>query len=215
MAQILVFGASTPYGVGGSQGGWPDLLKQKFHKQMYLAKEIPIEKHEVYNLCVPGATIAHIEERIEVEIESYSKPGREQIIVIMLGGNDAKATERPDNFVSTPEKFYKQMKKLSEKARKYTNKVVLVGMKPVDESKTAPKINPNGGNKSYFFNNRLKLFDAEIERAANDVGVDFVPTFDNAQKLEWEFNFDDGLHPNDKGHEWLLEQIFPIIEKLL
>src|SRR5687768_7878532 len=126
MAQILVFGASTPYGVGGSQGGWPDLLKQKLHKQMYDIRELSVEKHEIYNLCVPGATISDIEERFAVEVESYSKPGREQIIVIMLGGNDAKATGKPDNFVNTPENFYSQMKKLAEAAKKYSQKVLLV-----------------------------------------------------------------------------------------
>ena len=117
MAQILIFGASTPYGVGGSNGGWPDLLKQKLHEQMYLKKELVIEKHEVYNLCVPGATISDIETRFSVEVESYSKPGRDLVIAIMLGGNDAKAKNKPNDFVNTPQNFFIQMKEWAVKAK--------------------------------------------------------------------------------------------------
>jgi lysophospholipase L1-like esterase len=215
MAQILIFGASSPYGVGGSQGGWPDLLKQKLHQQMYDSKTLPIETHEVYNLCVPGATISDIQKRFAIEVECYSKPDREQIIVIMLGGNDAKAQERPDNFVNNPENFYEQMKELVLQAKKYTGKVALVGMKPVDESKTMPKINPQTGGKSYFENKRIGLFDQKLAALAEDTNIAFVPIFGEAQKLEWEFNFDDGLHPNDRGHQWLLEQAWPVLREFL
>src|SRR5688572_16758503 len=133
MSQILVFGASTPYGVGGSNGGWPDLLKQKLHRQMYQTKSVPIEKHEVYNLSLPGATTSQIQKRFSTEVESYWKPNRGLAIVLMLGGNDAKAIDQPDNFVNSPEGFYKEMNVLVQKAKSYTRDVLLVGMKPVDE----------------------------------------------------------------------------------
>lgn len=217
MAQILIFGASTAYGVGGTKGGWPDALKFSLHDQMYGVKTMPLEKHEVYNLCVPGATVAHIQERMAVEIKGFSKAGRDTIVVIELGGNDAKAMETTENFANTPEKFYGDMKSLVSDALNLTKKVLLVGMLPVDESKTTPRTNPNNGNKTYFTNKRMRLFEDVLEKVAADTGIGFTPLFDKATEDDWQNKliFDDGLHPNSNGHTWLLEKIKPALEKFL
>ncbi len=217
MAQILVFGASTAYGVGGPAGGWPDILKKKLHEQMYTIKDLPFEKHEVYNLCVPGATIDDIEKRLTVEVDGYSKPGREIIVVIELGGNDSKAIEKNDNFANTPEQFYEQMKKLCEQALSLRAKVILVGLQAVDESKTAPRTNPNTGHKSFFKNERMELFEKQIANVAQELRVDFVPVFADFSVSHQIDNllFDDGLHPNKAGHEWLFKKVWKVLESLL
>jgi len=217
MAQILIFGASTAYGVGGPAGGWPDLLKKQLHESMYGKKELPLEEHEAYNLCVPGATIDDIEKRLAIEVQGYAKPDRGLIVVIELGGNDAKAVEKPDQFVNTPEKFYSQMKKLAQQAVELGAKVVLVGLQPVNEAKTNPRTNPHSGRQVFFTNGRMQLFENQIAKVAKDLNVEFVPIFKEATQARQQTDllFDDGLHPNADGHKWLLEKIYPVIKGLI
>ncbi len=217
MAQILVFGASTAYGVGGPQGGWPDLLKSKLHSEMYQAGNALPEAHEVYNLCVPGATIDDISKRILIELKSFSKVGRKSIAVIELGGNDAKAVESADSFVNTPENFEQQLGSLVELAKQNVDEVILVGLQPVDEMKTLPRTNPTTGKKSYFSNSRMERFEKSIESIANAKNVAFVSVFSGASKLNWieEYLFVDGLHPNKNGHRWLYEQIYAVLGDFL
>ncbi len=216
MAQIFVFGASTAYGVGGGKGGWPDLFKAELHEQMYSSKVLPIEKHEIYNLCVPGATIADIEKRFLSELKGYSKPNRSKILVIELGGNDAKASDTPDNFINTPEKFYDSLKALVEMGKPFSKHIILIGLTPVDETKTTPKLNPVSGNKSYMTNARHELFEETTKKLAKDLKLNFVPIFTQANEQNWQskYLFEDGLHPNDSGHQWLYDHIKPKILEL-
>lgn len=192
------------------------MLKQKLHEHMYKIKDMPIEGHEVYNLCVPGATIADIERRFTIEMEGYSKSREKIIVVIELGGNDTKSTESPDNFVNTPENFSTQMKGLVNLAKNYTDKIVLIGLQRIDEVKNSPRINPITGKKSYWSNKRMEMFEQAIISVAEEISLSFVPISTSPENINWqEYLFDDGLHPNDKGHQWLFEKIWPEIEKLI
>ncbi|MBI3624530.1 hypothetical protein HY218_02765 [Candidatus Saccharibacteria bacterium] len=217
MTQIFVFGASTAYGVGGRSGGWPDLLKQRLHEEMYALSQLPPEKHEIYNLCVPGATVADVKERLAIELKSYAKPGRQQIVTIELGGNDAKAIETPSNYTNTPEVFVQELKELVDIAKMHAEHILLVGLQPVDETKTAPRTNPWTERKVYFTNQRMNLFEESIADLAQKENITYIPIFAEASKLNWEkeYLFEDGLHPNEKGHQWLYEKVYSAIKKLL
>lgn len=208
--QFFCIGASSLYGVGGSSGGWPDLLKQQQHKKMY-ADNFE-ESTEVYNLGVSGATIQDMAKRVRADIESRKKPTCEAIVILQLGSNDSKAIDSPDGFISDPEKYRKEIGTYLKQVSGLADEAYCLGMTPVVEAKTAPRKNPWTGKSVYFTNERIKIFEDSLAAACKEASVSFYPIFEAASKGDWTEKYVavDGLHPNDDGHRWLLEKVLSL-----
>jgi lysophospholipase L1-like esterase len=107
------------------------------------------------------------------------------------------------------------MKRLLERLVSKVDKVVCVGFTPVDESKTTQKLNLFTGRPSFFFNDRIVIFNDVFRQAAEEAGdvVQFVDLFDTASQLDWSDGYlsSDGLHPNDKGHRWICDRVLPVV----
>ena len=213
MKQIFIFGASTVYGVGGEEGGWADMLKRELHKRMYY-KGGPGEIFEVYIFAKPGATVEFIFENFENQIKKYSR-GDEKIAIVSVGMNNTKAVGNPNDFVSDIEIYKKSMNDLLVKMKLKVDEVICVGYRPVDESKTLPKLNPVGGSPSYFWNERINKFNKVYKQVCQELGVKFIDL--NIDKGEWITKYlnEDGLHPNTKGHELIFQKLLPEVENLL
>lgn len=211
MAQIFIFGASTAYGVG-AESGWGDLLKQSIHDKMYSENGIG-EKHEVYNFAKPGATVEFVMETAPGQLKQYRRD--EVIAVVQVGGNNAKATGSPANFVSTAEEYGHLMSKLIEKLRGSVDKLIVLTITPVDEAKTNPKHNPLTGNNSYFKNDRIALFNQELAKICSQHDVNLIDV--SMEPKEWaaEYLSADGLHPNRKGYRYISEKVVAEVNKLL
>ncbi len=203
-AQIFCIGASSMYGVGGINGGWPDLLKLDLHKTQYGTNGMG-QIYEVYNLAVPGANIQDCLERSEVEISTMSKPGRNIITIIQIIGNNAIAIDRPDNFVSTEEEYRTEITEFLNMITGLSNETICLGTTPNDESKTMP-INKEAEKKRevYMSNERKKLFESILAEICDDLDVTFIPLFDRAIADGWfeKYQYEDGIHPNTAGYEW-------------
>lgn len=207
-------GASTVYGVGGPNGGWADMLKLSLHKQMYKDTGAD-EAHEVFIFAKSGVTTDFILNGCKQRIEDYKRDGRKTIVVLSVGLNNAKAVGTPDGYVSSPEDYAVQIQQLLKQLTDNVDAVICVGFTPVDESKTTKKINPFTGKQSFFMNERIKLFSDVFRRAAEQAGsaVQFLDLFDTASDLDWTNTYlsPDGLHPNDKGHRWICDQVLPLL----
>lgn len=207
MSQILIFGASTVHGVGGENGGWADKLKLYFHQSMY-SRDGRGEAHQIYNLGIPGDTAKGLLERMEREI-GPRKPERDLVLIISIGTNDAKAVETSDNFFSSAEEYKQTVAEILAAALRYTAKVIGVGFTPVDDSRTNPI------RSSYFNSSRIKLFESIYMDACAQKSITHIPIFEKAFSMNWiEYLYTDGLHPNDRGHEWIASQIIPAVEEL-
>lgn len=172
------------------------------------------ELHEVYNLGVPGATIGDMLERVEVILKTSQKPGRKTISVLQGGANNAKAIDDPDNYVSTPEEYKKEVIEIFKIVQDASDKVICMGLCPMDQSKVMPIIKDREKNKKvYFPNDRIAHFEKILGETANSLGIEFLPLFDEAEEAGWikKYQFRDGIHPNDQGHEWLLQKVWPRI----
>jgi lysophospholipase L1-like esterase len=216
MKTILIFGASSVHGVGGERGGWADKLKANLHAEMYAsgASEASGENITVYELGVPGNTLPEVESRFIAEVEArtaHSKP-EDVIIVFSAGTNDSRAIDAIDNHLSSPDDFAAVAHSFVHLAKDYAAYILGVGVCPVDESKTSPI----QGDGSYFSNERIKSFEEALRRTCDEEGVPFVPLFDQAP-ADWaqSYVFADGLHPNDRGHEWIRSQVEPELRKIL
>ena len=213
MAQIFVFGASTAYGVGGEDGGLGDMLKTKLHALMYGQGGVG-EKHELYNFTAPGATIEFVLGTFDSQIEQYKKKTK-LIAIVLVGGNNARAKDAPDNFVSTVSEYKAAMKKLLTALKNKVNHTICIGLTGVDETKTTPKQNSLSGGQSYFWNKRLIQFSGALEELCREMKTTFIKI--DVDQDEWKkiYLWNAGLPPNKDGHRLIFDILWPEVEKLL
>lgn len=214
MTQIFVLGSSSTYGVGGPNGGWADMIKQYLHEKMFGENGVG-EKYEVYNFGKSGATIDFVKNSFPSQLKDY---GRQQktIILVAIGGNNTKAEQEPDNFVSTPEEYESEMRELLDFLKQSSDGLILVGSNGyVDEAKTNPKLNPLTGGRSYFTNARRQQFSTIVKRICEDTNVDLADVAVSQEEWLSKYLYIDGLHPNNAGHQLIFESIKPVLSKYL
>ncbi|MFA6047342.1 MAG: SGNH/GDSL hydrolase family protein [Parcubacteria group bacterium] len=212
MIQIFLLGSSHVYGVGAETSGWADLVKQALHKKMYSENGIG-EKYEIYNFGFSGATIDFVRDSFPEQLKRYSRGG-EIIIVVSIGGNNAKAKDEPDNFVSSVEEYVKEMNNLLEFLKKSSNHVIMVGSGFYDESKTNPKTSPFDGRKSYFTNARKKEFQKYTKKICLEKEIIFVDIGVTDDEWKKKYLYRDGLHSNQQGHEYISKKVLAELSKL-
>lgn len=213
MIQVFIIGSSSVYGVGGKNGGWADLIKQALHNKMYGENGVG-EKYEIYNFGKSGATIDFVLKSFPRQLEQYGRDGK-IITIVNVGGNNAKAEDRPDNFVSTIEEYSKEMSELLKMLKEKSDHVIAVGGGFYDESKTNPKPSPLTGGKSYHTNKRREEFQNRFKELCEERGITFVGVGVDEKEWKQEFLFKDGLHPNQLGHELICKNVLEELEKLL
>lgn len=210
MTQFFMIGSSSIYGVGGENGGWADIIKQKLHTKMY-GEGGAGEKYEVYNFGKSGATIDFVKKTFPQQLEQYGRGGK-IITIVNVGGNNAKAENEPDNFVSTIEEYSEEMSQLLDMLKLSSSKVIAVGGKYYDESKTNPKFNPLTGGKSYFSNKRSQEFQQQFKKLCIERNIVFIDVAVSEQEWKEKYMFEDGLHANKSGHELISQKVMLEIE---
>ncbi|MEM7232031.1 MAG: arylesterase, partial [Planctomycetota bacterium] len=115
-----------------------------------------------------------------------------KIVVLQLGANDAFRGQPVENVDSN-------LRSIIEKCRAAKARVLLLGM----------RIPPSYG-KEY-----AESFDAVYPKLAVDSKVAFVPFFMKGVAGVHDFNQDDGIHPNVKGHVLLAKTVAPALKRLL
>lgn len=213
ITQFFILGSSSTYGVGSSSGGWGDLIKQYVHSRMYGENGVG-EKYEVYNFGKSGATIDFVKEAMPWLLANYGRGGK-IIFIVSVGGNNSKARSTPDNFVSTPEDYKREMEDLLLLLKQNSDKVIVVGNAFVDESKTSPKSDPLSDNVDYFTNARRRQFTNINRDICKENDMDFVDV--NVSQQEWveKYLYADGLHSNQAGHQLIFEAIKPLVDQAI
>lgn len=190
---ICVFGASITWGAFDTEkGGWVERLKIHFFNQ-------EDENYaSVYNLAVSGATTADLLKRFDVDCEAR----RPNVIIFSIGNNDSQFLKSQNKTQTSIEKFRENLEKLSEKARKYTEKIIFIGLGEVDETKTQPVY---WNADSSYSNEAIGRYDSAIENFCREKKLKYISLRGILGDGDWE----DGLHPNAKGHEKIFEKIKP------
>lgn len=212
MIQIFILGSSSAYGVG-AESGWADLIKQRIHSKMYGVDGVG-EKYEVFNFGKSGATIDFVTNTFPIQLKNFGRGGK-IIAVVSVGGNNAKAIEKPTNYVSTLEEYQSQMDSLMDLLQSKCDVVVAVGSGYYDESKVRPKISPLTGKKSYFSNERKKEFEQTWKKMCAEKDIPFIEVA--IPKQEWiaGYLYTDGLHANQKGQQYVANQIMQLLDQYL
>jgi len=187
---ICIFGDSITWGaVDVENGGWATQLERYFKTNDY--------DIIVYNQGVLGDNTDGLLARFKVECEAREP----QVIIFAIGINDSSYIKTKDNPGISLEKFQNNLVELINQAKKFSDKIIFVGLTKVEESKVMPIIFSNEEN--FYDNNSIAKYDAIIKKVSDDNNLSFVNLFDLLEPSD----LDDGLHPNSKGHKKMFLKI--------
>jgi len=204
--RILVFGDSITLGVWDRAGGWVDRLRAHIHdKNMADDDYFTL----VYNLGISGDGVKEVLKRFESDT-MVRHPQDPNTIILAIGSNDAVINHVTGEYYCPEEDFKTSFDKLLQLSKEHAANVLVLGCYPVDETKT----NPIPWYKDHSSKNEyLKKYDQFISEACSEAGLDFIDLFDRLPKQEFVDTLDDGIHPNDKGHEMIAEIVIEELEK--
>ncbi len=143
---------------------------------------------KVINAGSSGATTAFGVSTLKFHL----KRGKPDLIIYALGANDGLRGIDPAT-------THKNLSVAMEMIQAQGVKVLLLGMK-------AP---PNYGEKF------PKDFESSFTKVKDKYKPSFVPFFLEGVAGKTEFNQADGIHPNEKGYEQVLNLIYPKVKELL
>ena len=199
--KILVFGDSITYGQRDlDMGGWVNRLK------LALARDDSITSCHVFNMGISGQSTNEILERMERECAGRVLDKANNIIVIAAGINDTQILK--GKIVTEEEKFRSNVREMIAVAKDFTDKVIWLGLTPVDEERTHPV---SWDKRKSWNNSMVEKYDNIISEICKENGVRYVYVFD---QIDPETN-GDGLHPSGIGHEVLAEIMQNVLTKYL
>jgi len=203
MAKILVFGDSIVYGAWDreKEGGWVHRLRKFFDEKHFIKPDF---EYSVYNLGVSGNTTGELLERFEFETKQRVEEGEEMIIIFQIGINDSQFVISQNGLRTLPEKFRENIKELISSAKKFSSKVIFIGLTPVDEEKTIPI--PWNPDKIYK-NENIKRNNDIIKSVYRENNIYFIEVFDKWINSDYKNLLEDGLHPNSEGHKKIFETV--------
>ena len=187
---IYVLGDSIVYGAWDEEKhGYVNRLKEEIKNN----KKI----ENIYGLGIPGETSEGLVKRIDIEL----KPRNPNTIIIATGINDTIYIKSKNKEAVSQENFIKNIRKIIDIAKKYTNNILILGLTRVIEELTTPIL---WNDDEMYFNNTIKKYDKALEEFCNTNNIEYIKMFD---LLEDEDFSDDGIHPNEKGHEKIYKVI--------
>ncbi|MBU3925198.1 hypothetical protein KJ854_04655 [Patescibacteria group bacterium] len=196
MSQILIFGDSIAYGALDREGGWVQRLRKKIDKKV-ISSGLQFYC-EIYNLSIDGDVTGGVLERFENETRKRLLE-EETIFIFAIGINDSCFIKDAKEFLTPLKNFKNNIQKLINSARKFSNKIIFVGLTPVNEEKTNPYFASTTG-KSYK-NEYIEKYDKIIKSVCAENKIAFIEIFEKLKKENCKNLLEDGVHPNSKGHE--------------
>ena len=216
MKQIFISGASITYGVGGPNGGWADMIKQKIHSLQYSNTKSFKERYQVYNFAKPGAVVEDIVKSLPSDIKYRKNKNSEIVIIISVGLNNSKSIGNAKNYISSLSSYSKSIELLFKKCKTLTENIIFVGYTPVNENVANQGKSPIDNKRRYFFNSRIKKFNIKCKKLSQKHGVKFVDLFDRALLINWnKYLAADGLHLNNLGHKWVFNKTWNLLKNFI
>ena len=209
MAIIYAFGDSITYGAWGiKSSGWANLLRQHLDD---LQEKNPEYYCLFYNLGIPGETTEGLLNRFDNETNARVKKNEESIFIFAFGANDAVFSTSENKFRVSKDEYENNLSKVLEKAGKISKKILLVNILPVVESMN------NGRNGKTRNNQYMEEYNLILQKLANRFELKLVDVNSVFMKAGYEKLFvqEDGLHPNDEGHQLIFETIKPVLQEMI
>ena len=193
---ILIFGASITWGAWDKeQGGWANRLKLYYDRQTIDSNFD--NKAYVYPLGVSGDTSYDLLKRFKGEIEDRIEEDQDTLIMLSVGLNDSQVNLASNQNRISPENYKKNIKQLTDIASKFTNKVLIVGLTPVNES----RVNPTPWIPDWgYANEQIEKYNQILANICKTNNLGFIDILADFSKQSGKLLSTDGLHPNSEGH---------------
>ncbi|PIR62815.1 MAG: hypothetical protein COU65_01470 [Candidatus Pacebacteria bacterium CG10_big_fil_rev_8_21_14_0_10_42_12] len=199
----ILFGDSIGFGVGDYQnGGWATQLR------LFIDRNSKSKDSNLINLSISGDTTRGLLDRMkrEATLRIRDHEPEEFRFLIAIGTNDSRINKDDlDNDISI-EEFEKNILRLVEIAKNLSREVVLIGLVPVFEKLTTPF-----KEDKHYLVERLEKYNQVLANVATKNNLLFIDMFADWKQMDLETLFDDGLHPNTKGHQMMFEIIRDIL----
>lgn len=187
---ICVLGDSIVYGAWDEEKhGYVNRLREdlKENKQV----------ENVYALGIPGETTAGLLKRLDSELA----PRTPDTIIIGIGINDTIYIKTKQQESINIKEFINNISKIIAIATTYTNNILMLGLTNVIEERTTPIL---WNDNEMYFNSTIKEYDNLLEEYCITNNIQYLKMFDLLQQTDFS---DDGIHPNEKGHEKIYKAI--------
>jgi lysophospholipase L1-like esterase len=208
MSKILCFGDSITWGAWDSKGGWVARIRK--HVDQVCINSGLDTFVLTYNLGISSDTSERLLDRFENEVKAYTIEDGLPRFIISLGTNDSIWLPGQSAHMIDLSDFEKNLQKIIHQAKTYSDRIVFLGSMPVDESKTQPYTNsPDIVSR----NADIKRYDEVTAKVCLENNIDFIEVFNESIASDYvDLLFSDGVHPNDKGHEYLAQKVLHYIE---
>lgn len=211
MTRIIVFGDTITAGaLDYEEGGWVNRLRKFLDMKVFVDRKF---SYRVYNLGISGDTTEDILYRLEFEAKNRIKEIEDNIIIFQIGINDSLFILDKEKLITPHKNFIENIEKLIKISRKITEKIVFIGLTPVNES----KVNPLPWRREVSYKNEyIRRYDDAIREICKKNDVGFIDVF-GGLKSDYDKLLEDGVHPNAEGHQKIFEDIkdFLIEKKMI
>lgn len=209
--RALIFGDSITQGFWDLEyGGWVQRVRKEYDKQTI--KNLAGPSREFYNLGISGDTTAGIVKRLSYAVEARRWQDDPFILVFQVGLNDTQFAH--EEVMSTPEQYRDELDVLISSARHYSDKLLFVGLMPVDDKLCSPWTHSPASIS--FKNERILEFEGALRKICIEKDIPHVQIFEKFQEEQAKRELlADGLHPNDAGHQLIADLVKPELDKLL
>lgn len=195
----ILFGDSIGFGVGDYQnGGWATQLR------LFIDRQKKAKDHNLINLSISGDTtrllLARFEREVKLRMRNHSP--KEFRFLIAIGSNDTRRNKLEKEKNISKEEYRKNLLQLIKLAEKLCEKIVIIGLPPVDEKYTTPF-----KEQKYYYNQTLKEYNQIAQKIAQEKNLKFIDIWAEFEGKDLSQLFPDGLHPNTQGHQIIFEKV--------
>lgn len=197
MPKVFVFGDSLPYGKWDTEcNGWVSRLRRFLDEKVMAGNGY----YETFNFGVPGDFSRGLVERFESDLRPRFRDGEDIVIIFQIGINDTQFQSKDGTIRTLQKEFRENIENLIGIAQKYTQKVAVIGLSPINEEQSLeiPWYSDN-----YYKNERIEEYNELLKAAASEKGAHFLGLLEKLNQDRYFDNLADGIHPNSKGHEWM------------
>lgn len=165
--KIGIWGDSIVYGANDIEGGgWASRLRR------FLIEKAEKENKswpKVYVRGVCGDTTKELSVRFKVEADSIEP----EIIIFGIGINDAAYTKNENETLVPYEEFVNNLEFLIRQAKKFSKKVIFIGLTTVDEKIVQPY--PYSSTGKSYSNALINKYDKTIQEVAYKNQCGYIP----------------------------------------
>lgn len=189
---ILVFGDSIAYGAwDDDKAGWVNRLR-------LILEDNSNQYYNIFNMSIPGETTRGIVERFVSECDYRYCMNTDTIIIFSIGINDSYIINGKNNISIID--FKNNILNLINMTKKYTKKILFIGLSNVDESKVKPVL---WDENICYLNKEILRYNKVLEDICKQYEINYLNIFDLFELIDLK----DGIHPNCVGHKKLCDEV--------